>query len=74
MLEIHGYAVVPIVLADLIDRMPVIVHQNDYDLWMKGEPAEVAVLLRPYPCDDMTARPLSPLVNNSRNEGPDLLN
>src|SRR5262245_9531839 len=55
------------------DRMPVIVHQNDYDLWMMGEPGEVGVLLRPYPCDDMTARPVSPRVNNSRNEGPDLL-
>jgi putative SOS response-associated peptidase YedK len=55
------------------DRMPVIVHRNDYDLWMTGEPSEVSALFHPYPCDDMTARPLSPRVNNSRNEGPELL-
>jgi putative SOS response-associated peptidase YedK len=31
------------------------------------------VLLKPYPADLMTAAPVSARVNNSRNEGPELL-
>jgi putative SOS response-associated peptidase YedK len=55
------------------DRMPVIIHPHDYDFWMTGKPEEVGVLLRPYPCEEMTARPVSLLVNSPRNDGPELL-
>jgi len=49
------------VLAPFHDRMPVIVHRDDYDLWMTGQPAEVSVLLRPYPADDLTTKPVPKL-------------
>jgi putative SOS response-associated peptidase YedK len=35
-------------------RMPVIVHPDDFDLWLYGEPDEVPVLYKPFPADEMT--------------------
>src|SRR5439155_15824792 len=40
-------------LAKYHDRMPVIVHPNDYDLWLRGAPQEVGAVLQPYPTDRM---------------------
>jgi putative SOS response-associated peptidase YedK len=53
------------------DRMPVILHEEDYDRWLgpKAEdPAKLVELLKPYPASEMTAFPISTLVNNPRNE------
>jgi putative SOS response-associated peptidase YedK len=55
------------------DRMPVIVAPEDYDLWLDLAVQDVELiqgLLRPYPADDMIASPVSPLVNNARNDDP----
>jgi putative SOS response-associated peptidase YedK len=60
-------------LATHHDRMPVIVHPDGYDLWLCGDPGELDVLLKPYPADLMAAAPVSPRVNNPRNEGPEML-
>jgi putative SOS response-associated peptidase YedK len=60
-------------LAKYHDRMPVIVHPNDFDLWLRGEPDDAAVVLQPYPADAMTAVAVSTRLNNPRNEGPELL-
>jgi putative SOS response-associated peptidase YedK len=53
------------------NRMPVILPSSSYDLWL--EPAEVdpkklGSLLQPYPEEEMTAYPVSTLVNNPAND------
>ena len=54
------------------ERMPVILAQGDFALWLdpttKGEP--VQALLRPWRADEMTSVHANPSVNNARNEGP----
>ena len=59
-------------LAQVHDRMPVILDAEDYDRWLAPEvqdPAQVADLLRPYPAEQMLATPISSYVNNVRHEG-----
>lgn len=51
------------------DRMPVILQPNDYDRWLACED----VPLVSFPSDRMTARPVNPVVNNVKNQGPDCL-
>ena len=48
------------------DRMPVILHPDDYDAWMQGE----QIPLVSFEADRMTARPVSIFVNNVKNQGP----
>ena len=59
----------------LHDRMPVILDGCDRDAWLApaAEPAHLKQLLRPYPVGLMEAVEVSPLVNNPRNDGPNLL-
>jgi putative SOS response-associated peptidase YedK len=52
--------------AQVHDRMPVILDDEDYDDWLAGE----QIPLVPFPPDRMTARPVSTFVNNARNQGP----
>lgn len=63
-------------LADIHNRMPVILAPEDYDEWMVGGaelvPREVDVLrhlFRAYPAEKMRVYPVSQYVNNARNEG-----
>ena len=35
-------------------RMPVILHRDDFDLWLHGKPDDVPVLYRPFPADRMS--------------------
>jgi putative SOS response-associated peptidase YedK len=65
-------------------RMPVILRQQDYDLWLahvpvdKGAPPapllELEALLRPYPAELMAAAEAHTDVGNVRNNHPGLLN
>ena len=57
------------------DRMPVIVHPNDFTTWLKADTPvrELQKLLRPYPTDEMVAFPVSTYVSKSGNEGPQCL-
>jgi putative SOS response-associated peptidase YedK len=55
-------------------RMPVIVAAKDYDDWL--DPSlhiieRLNALLRPFPPEEMEAYPVSPLVNNPRNDQPE---
>ncbi len=53
--------------------MPVILAPRDYDLWLDVRIREVdhlLLLLAPYPPEDMTAYPVSHLVNNPANDSP----
>ncbi len=59
-------------LADLHDRMPVILPPTDYDAWLDtGQQDEhrAARLLRPFPAEKMAAWPVSHHVNKGGNEG-----
>ena len=55
------------------DRMPVILSPDHYGWWLdeRRPGADLKILLRPYPADDMTCYRVSPLVNNARNDSPD---
>lgn len=58
------------------DRMPVILDREGVDLWLDEEtvdPAALMGVLRPCPKGVLTAYPVSPLVNNVRNQGPELV-
>jgi putative SOS response-associated peptidase YedK len=54
-------------------RMPVILAPQDYDLWLDGQVRDASRLLPllvPCPPEEMTAYPVSPLVNNPANDSP----
>jgi len=58
---------------EIHDRMPVILHPKDHDLWL--DPAvqdrdRLTPLLRPFDSDRMIAEPVSSHVNNPRNDDP----
>lgn len=57
------------------DRMPAFLEPRDFELWLSNrtDVAELTALLVPYPAEELIAMPVSRLLNNSRNEGPDLL-
>lgn len=57
------------------NRMPVILTVPAYERWLtpeEADPQELSALLRPYPPDLMEAYAVSPLVNNPRNDSPNL--
>lgn len=58
------------------DRMPVILHKDDYPLWLSPaeEPTPVLqALMRPYSGDNLTAYPVSKAVNRPVIDAPELL-
>ncbi|MEM1355522.1 MAG: SOS response-associated peptidase [Planctomycetota bacterium] len=60
-------------IADLHDRMPVILDPKDYARWLnpnQQDAAAASTLLRPYPAERMEAWPVSTYVNKTGNEGP----
>jgi putative SOS response-associated peptidase YedK len=63
------------VLESVHDRMPVILHPDDYELWLGAEARELGLvkeLLRPYPAEEMVGYPVSSSVNSPRNQGAEL--
>jgi putative SOS response-associated peptidase YedK len=64
------------VLRPVHDRMPVILHPDDYELWLCGSAREldlVKEMLRPYPATEMVGYPVGSGVNSPRNQGAGLL-
>jgi putative SOS response-associated peptidase YedK len=58
------------------DRMPVILTPDAVPLWLDPNIEDSAVLqdlLKPYPCDALVCDPVSPIVNNPRNDSPDCI-
>lgn len=57
------------------DRMPVILPWEAVAAWLAPDTSidELKSLLLPYPADNMEAYPVSPLVNNPRNNRPECL-
>jgi putative SOS response-associated peptidase YedK len=60
----------------LHDRMPVILPEENYAQWLDPKNEDLRALeslLRPYPPGEMTAFPISTLVNSPRNERPECI-
>ena len=57
------------------NRMPVILHPENYARWLDRETPGDAVndLLRPYDANEMTAHPINTRVNSVKNEGEELI-
>jgi putative SOS response-associated peptidase YedK len=58
-------------VAPIHDRMPVILHPNEFGLWLDREqhdPATLMPLLTPYPSDCLVVYPVSTLVNSVAND------
>jgi putative SOS response-associated peptidase YedK len=61
-------------LADIHNRMPVILPPSAYKAWLdpaERSPDQLDDLLKPYPAAEMTAVPVSTLVNNPKNDVPE---
>lgn len=64
------------VLRPVHDRMPVILHPEDYELWLDADARKldlVKEVLRPYPPEDMVGYSVSVLINSPRNQGAQLV-
>jgi putative SOS response-associated peptidase YedK len=60
-------------VAQLHDRMPLVLDAADYELWLDPDvkdPGRLQALLRPYPAAEMVAIPVSPRVNSPNNDDP----
>jgi putative SOS response-associated peptidase YedK len=60
-------------LATIQDRMPVIIEQEDWALWLGEAEGDVTALLRPAPEHVLRLWPVDKKVGNVRNDGPDLI-
>jgi putative SOS response-associated peptidase YedK len=62
-------------VAEIHDRMPVIVDEHDYSRWLdpKNSGDSVHDLLGPCVCDDMEKYTVSPVVNKPTVDGPELI-
>lgn len=62
------------VMKSIHNRMPVILHRKDWDVWLSPEttPQEAAALLKPYD-GALEAYPVSTLVNKPANDSPELI-
>jgi putative SOS response-associated peptidase YedK len=79
--QVHTFSIVTTtpneLMADIHDRMPVILRPEDEALWLDRdvtEPELIRHLMVPYPADLMRAYRVSDRVGNVRNNDPDLLN
>lgn len=64
------------IMAPLHDRMPVILAPADWDRWLDPSIADTAAiesLLAPCPAEWLQATPISSLVNQIQNDGPELI-
>lgn len=61
-------------MAEIHDRMPVILHQEDEARWLNPKTdSTLTELLKPYPSSLMEAYPVSSLVNSPKNEMAEVL-
>ncbi|MDP4281402.1 MAG: SOS response-associated peptidase [Bacteroidota bacterium] len=61
-------------MAEIHDRMPVILERENEKKWLANTPAEELVsLLRPYPNSGMTASQVSDLVNSPKNDNAEII-
>jgi putative SOS response-associated peptidase YedK len=63
-------------MKEIHHRMPVILHPEDYELWLDSdfdEKEALTSLLKPYPADAMEAYTVSRRVNKPSNNEPSVL-
>jgi putative SOS response-associated peptidase YedK len=63
-------------IAPIHNRMPVILHEKDFEQWLdrnQKETERLKKLLVPYPSEELKAYPVSKIVNNARNDVPECL-
>ncbi|OSC43130.1 SOS response-associated peptidase [Mycobacterium decipiens] len=61
-------------LAEIHDRMPLMLAEEDWDDWLSPDaPLDPELLARPPDVHDIALRQVSTLVNSVRNDGPELL-
>lgn len=60
-------------MADLHDRVPVILNPDDWPLWLGEAGHGAATLMQPLPDDALSMRRVAPVVNSNRAEGPELI-
>jgi putative SOS response-associated peptidase YedK len=61
-------------LAEIHDRMPLMLGENDWDAWLNPDaPLDPELLARPPDVREIELRQVSTLVNSVRNNGPELL-
>ncbi len=61
-------------LGEIHDRMPLVVPEREWDRWLDPDaPADEELLARPVDAHGIRMREVSTLVNNVRNNGPELL-
>ena len=63
------------VIAKIHDRMPVILNQQDVSVWLDpaAKQSDVTNMLKPCPAKNMDTYPVSNVVNNARNNGPECI-
>lgn len=54
-------------------RMPAILHRDDYQTWLGGTPVKAKSLLQSYAQDRMLTHPVSPRINYSEPDDPQLI-
>ncbi|MFS8111454.1 SOS response-associated peptidase [Rhizobium jaguaris] len=59
-------------MATIHDRMPVILHPEDYERWLSFEP-DPHDLTKPFPSELMTMWPIGKDVGSSKNDRPDII-
>jgi putative SOS response-associated peptidase YedK len=58
-------------VANVHDRMPVILDRNDFEQWEYGNVKDATALMKPAAEDLLQKWPVSPRVNSSRTPGED---
>lgn len=64
------------VLRPVHDRMPVILHPDEYEVWLDTDVRKLDLIkemLRPYPAEEMMSYPVSTAINSPRNQGAELI-
>lgn len=77
---IEGCAILTVAPNDLLadvhntsQRMPAILHRDEYDSWLRGSTARARSLLRTYPQERMVVHAVSPRVNSLNNNDEQLI-
>ena len=78
--KVHNCAIITTsankLVADIHDRMPVILNQTDQKVWLNqvSDPITLKALLKPYPETEMEAYEVSSIVNNAANDVVECIN
>lgn len=59
-------------VAEIHDRMPLILAPGDYTRWLSDEP-DPSNLMRPFPAEPLRMWPISPRVNKPENDDPSIV-